>query len=97
MLGTTGDSLPLCAQQPVKKKILSTITHDRMASTAIATRKDSSSNFLRRLKDCRKAGPGVDGTVASKRYSKLAKAEGKGGLALRFHEDGLSRGSEEHV
>jgi hypothetical protein len=27
MLGTTGDSLPLCAQQPVKKKILSTITH----------------------------------------------------------------------
>jgi hypothetical protein len=28
MLGTTGDSLPLCAQQPVKKKILSAITHD---------------------------------------------------------------------
>jgi hypothetical protein len=68
-----------------------------MASTAIATRKDSSSIFLRRLKDCRKAGPGVDGAVASKRYSKLAKAEGTGGLALRFHEDGLSRGSEEHV
>jgi hypothetical protein len=52
---------------------------------------------LQRLKDCRMAGPGVDRAVASKRCSQLAKAEGKGGLALRFHEDGLSRGSEEHA
>ena len=52
---------------------------------------------LQRLKDCRMAGPGVDRAVASKRCSQLAKAEGKGGLALRFHEDGLSRGSEKHA
>jgi hypothetical protein len=35
--------------------------------------------------------------VASPRCSQLAKAEGQSGLALHFHEGGLSRWSEEQV